>query len=250
MSIGPKIDLYLFAISHYCEKSRWALDWHGLAYRPRFMAPGQHVQEARKRGLSSNSLPWMVADGEVVQGSAAIEDWADAHGDAAKSLTPPELAGECAAIEQRLDAVLGVHVRRYFYAEAMVDHPQSVRPVFTRELSLPRKLLVSMAWSKIRAIMIKRLDLGPAQRVASRDIVNTELEWLDGLLAGGKTYLVGGRFTRADLAAASLLAPLAAPPEHPVYAQLNLPPITQAETAAWAERPSLRHVREMYRRHR
>jgi glutathione S-transferase len=25
--------LYVFAISHYCEKTRWALDHFGIAYR-------------------------------------------------------------------------------------------------------------------------------------------------------------------------------------------------------------------------
>ena len=32
--------LVTFGISHYCEKARWALDWHGIAYEEINWAPG------------------------------------------------------------------------------------------------------------------------------------------------------------------------------------------------------------------
>jgi Glutathione S-transferase, N-terminal domain len=28
----PMLKLVTFALSHFCEKARWALDWHGIAY--------------------------------------------------------------------------------------------------------------------------------------------------------------------------------------------------------------------------
>ena len=30
--VTAKPQLITFAASHFCEKARWALDWHGIAY--------------------------------------------------------------------------------------------------------------------------------------------------------------------------------------------------------------------------
>jgi len=241
--------LHIFTISHYCEKARWALDHHGLDYRLSVLAPGEHAKVARRLGVQGSSLPILETPDGVVHGSSAVLDWADAQG-RGETLTPAACAEECRAIESRLDRVAGVHVRRHFYAEALVDYPQSVRPIFERGLSWSRRLMVKLAWSKVRDIMIQRMDLGPDQRLASRQIMDGELAWLDELLADGRPYLVGGQFTRADLAAAALLSPLAGPPEHPVYDPRLYPPLFEADRAEWRERPSLQHVLRMYRDHR
>ena len=42
------LKLYQFAISHYCEKIRWALDYKGLNYETVNLLPGQHVKTIRK----------------------------------------------------------------------------------------------------------------------------------------------------------------------------------------------------------
>lgn len=241
--------LYVFTISHYCEKARWALDHHGIGFDLGVLAPGRHVQVAGKLGLARSSLPILVADGAPVQGSARVVDWADATGTGEK-LTPEDSGEECRAIEERLDRVAGVHVRRHFYSEALLDQPEQVRPIFEDGLNWGGRLLVRLAWNRVRGVMIGRMDLGPEQRLQSRGIMDGELAWLDGLLADGRTYLIGDRFTRADLAAAALLSPLAGPSEHPAYGALKLPPLFQADMAAWRDRPSLRHARAMYRNHR
>lgn len=241
--------LYLFAISHYCEKAVWAMDHHGIGFEACYLAPGAHIRAARSAGCPASSVPWLKTGGGVVHGSAPLVDWADANG-RGQTLTPREHERTCRDIEQRLDERMGVHARRYFYSEAMVDHPELVRPVFTRDLPWFKGLLVGLAWGKVRRAMIRHMDLGPAQREDSKAIVEAELSWLDGLLADGRDYLVGNTFTRADLAAAALVAPLALPAEHPVYTGLPKPPKFAADLEAWSGRPAIRHVREMYRRHR
>jgi glutathione S-transferase len=61
---------------------------------------------------------------------------------------------------------------------------------------------------------------------------------------------VGDRFSRADVTAASLLAPLALPAEHPTYEVIVLPPGVAADRDAWLSRPIVSWVREIYRKHR
>ena len=53
----PSPVLYVFAISHYCEKARWSLDHHGIAYRLTCLPPGGHRQTANKLGARHSSLP-------------------------------------------------------------------------------------------------------------------------------------------------------------------------------------------------
>ena len=90
------------------------------------------------------------------------------------------------------------------------------------------------------------MDLAPAQREQSKAIVDVELTWLDSLLADGRPYLTGSEFTRADLTAAALLAPVVDPKEHPVHGLVPFPSHVAATMQAWAERPSLRLVRDAY----
>jgi len=138
--MGAKLSrpaLFVFAISHYCEKARWALDSLGVEYELRHLPPGAHVQITKQLGAAGSSLPLLVSEERVVHGSGAIVDWAEsAAADPSRRLSPaPELEEERRALEQRLDDVAGVHVRRYYYSEAIVDHPDSVRPIFTRDLA-------------------------------------------------------------------------------------------------------------------
>jgi glutathione S-transferase len=243
--------LYLFAISHYCEKARWALDYLGIQHELCFVAPGEHARIAKKLGAPRSSVPYLSLNDQVIQGSADIIDWADnATSMKDRRLTPDTGRNESDQIEKRIDDVVGVHVRRFYYSEALVEFPQTVRPIFTRNLPFHKKLLISLGWGKIRQFMIARMDLGAQQGQESAKIVAGELDWVDGLLADGRQYLVGGRFSRADMAVASLLAPLALPPQHPAYSGLKHPPRLASTVSGWEHRPTLKWVREIYAKHR
>jgi glutathione S-transferase len=242
-------DLYVFAISHYCEKARWALEHLGVAYTLRHLAPGRHIQVAQELGAPGTSTPFLVADGAVVQGSSAIIDWGETQSE--KRLSPETgLAEECRAIEQRLDDVAGVHVRRFYYSEALVEHPETVQPMLAQGLAPDERAIFDESFEIVRKLMMGRMDLGREQGEESKGIVEGELDWLDDLLADGRRYLVGDRFSRADLTAASLLAPLARPPEHPTYGMIRIPPRAQADLDTWSQRPVIEWMRAMYRDHR
>ena len=246
--MSGKPTLYVFLISHYCEKARWALDAAGLDYKLRPIAPGFHRKQAKKLGLKAGALPYLETQNGVVQGSADIIDWVDGHSQ--NQFTPLEVADEARAIEKRLDDKIGIHTRRYYYSEAMVEYPHTVRPIFVKSLPFVEKFVVKQKWDMIRSLMIKGMDLGPQQGLESKAIIETELDWLDGLLADGRTYLAGGQFSRADIAAASLLAPLAIPAEHPEYTNLAVPPGVQTDIELWTKRPCMKYVHNMYAKHR
>ena len=149
-------------------------------------------------------------------------------------------------MEQRLDDVLGVHVRRFYYSEALVDYPQSVRPIFTKDLALIQRWLVTAAWGTIRKLMIKGMDLGPEQGLQSRQLVTTELDWLDGLLADGRSFFSGNSLSRADITAASLLAPLVQPEQQPAYSDIQISPKVAVACKEWEQRRCLQWTRKIY----
>ena len=43
-------EFFVFGISHYCEKARWALDWHNIEYTETAWPPGPHIYLAKKAG--------------------------------------------------------------------------------------------------------------------------------------------------------------------------------------------------------
>ena len=60
--------LYQFPVSHYCEKTRWQLDYKGLDYRPRNLLPGPH--RLRTQWLARiNTLP-ILRDGDRTVGDS------------------------------------------------------------------------------------------------------------------------------------------------------------------------------------
>ena len=135
--------LYVFNISHYCEKARWALDYFGIAHEVRPVMVGTHRRLAKKLGAKRGSVPFLQTDAGVIAGSSAIIDWCEEQNAGAR----PSLAGETPntvrAIEKRLDDVAGVHIRRYYYSDALINEPASVRPIFSNGLPLLQRAAVT-----------------------------------------------------------------------------------------------------------
>lgn len=253
MSENSKLPLlYVFSISHYCEKARWALDWSEIAYQTQCMMPVAHMEVMQKLGAAGTSVPLLQTQDTLVHGSDAILDWIDKQPSSARgNLAPPsELNAQCQALEKRLDELVGVHARRYFYSEALVEHPDTVLSIFCHQLPAEDVQALTQNWPVVCELMIGAMNLGYEQGQESRQILEVELDWLDGLLADKRQFLVGNRFSRADITAASLLAPLALPPEHPTYSMLQIPPRAQADFERWAQRPIAHWVRETYRKFR
>ncbi len=244
--------LYIFNISHYCEKARWALEHFGIDHEARPVMVGKHRKIAKALGAKRGSVPYLQIGDTVVTDSAAIIDWCETQStDHAKSLAGADAdAEQVRAIEKRLDTVAGVHVRRFFYSDALSHAPNAVRPLFTQGLPLLERIMVRLIWSRVVGMMQKGMDLGIQQGQESRAIVEAELDWLDSLLADGRPYLTGSQFTRADLTAASLLAPLVSPKEHPLDDAIAFPPLVASAMQAWAERPSMHFIRRVYAAHR
>ena len=240
--------LIVFAISHYCEMARWALDWHQVPYEEVFWPPGLHLILAKRLGAESASVPILqLDDGTLVQGTAKIIDWADGQApEGGRRLTNPEAL----EIEARADKVLGVNVRRLVYAECLKDHPQVVKPALFHNLSPGHNAIGKLLWPLTRIAMTKAYGLSPEAAGRAREKLEAEFDAFDQIVSDGRTYLAGKTFSRADLAVASLLSPIARPDAMPLYQEMDLPEVLKQDFERWSGRPILRWAARMYREHR
>ena len=242
--------LYTFQISHFAEKARWALDWKGVKYQERRLLPGPHLAVTRRLGKVT-SVPILVCDGQVVQGSSAIINFAD------ERWPDRPLTSQTAAerdrereLERWLDDELGAPVRRMFYFHALGE-PNLVRPLLTQRGPWWGPLFYRVGYRAVASRIRALYEINADTAEQDRKRVEAVFARVDQLLEG-RSYLVGDRFGRADLTLAALAAPLWHPPEH----SMRWPPDEayparlrelRAELGRWRARD---HVLRMYREHR
>ncbi len=240
--------LYEFAISHYCEKARWALDHHALPFKRVQLIPGPHILTT-KRLAPKTGVPILTHDGKTIQESAAIISYLD-EVDPEKSLTPTDsnLRKEAIELEKYCDFEIGPHLRRYFY-NTLLDRPKEVVPLLLQSGPWYGPCLYKIIFPKIRSFMRQSMRINPESAERSKKRLTDAMDNLSQKLIG-KKFLIGNKFSRADVAAASLLAPLCRPINHPFKWIGQLPEPLESFHEAHKNDPIFKWVLEIYATHR
>lgn len=207
--------LYQFPISHYCEKTRWNLDAKGLRYEVRDLVPGVHILVA-KRLTGRRTVPVLVDRGKAVADSCAIA----AHLEQAypdRPLLPAGEADRARALE--LEAYFGKSTgraaRQWLYGQ-LVQCPGSAVAVMLEAYPAPVRLLGRALSTRIDGGLRKMYRLDPESVIAARATLVAAFERIElETRSDPERYLVGEALSIADIAAASLLGPLVAPPGSP-----------------------------------
>ncbi|MCB1214544.1 MAG: glutathione S-transferase family protein [Deltaproteobacteria bacterium] len=244
------LTLYQFAISHYCEKAKWALDYKGLTYQNVYWIPGPHLILAKKIAPKS-SVPILQDGKKIIQDSTEIINYLDQHYPKI-SLSPqdPQLKQQALEWENYCNQEIGPHLRRFFYYH-LLPHRQLVTSLLLQKSPAYGPLLYFFTFPIIRYLMKKSMNIHQESALRSKERLNKALKKLEQSL-GDKKYLVGEHFSRADLTVASLLAPLFRPPQHPLLwpAQETLPPALQEYTQDLESSRLAEWVRGLYAFHR
>ena len=227
--------LLVLAPSHFCERARWALDHAGINYREVRCAPGPHVVFA-KRLAPDTSLPIFLTGTQVIQGSDRILAWTGISGN------DPDLEG-------RFERWVGPLVRRYFYSALLHDPSSNIREILLDGVPGPQALMGRLLWPLTRQRMVRAMEARSDARPGLERQVEAALDWFDAQVVG-RQYLVGDHFGRADITAASLLAPLVRPAACPLYRQTRLPFAAEDALRGWRKRRSLVWVERIYAEHR
>ena len=265
--------LITIGFSHYCEKARWALDRAGIPYHEERHPPALHYRALKGLG-AGNQVPVLVFPSERLRSrasrsesqlsqpkdeaihwihslfrlrkhaggalgdSTAILRWVDARTPADRALYPADIADEVAALEDGFDEVLGPHIRRVVYFYGLQVKPVMVWTA-TQGVGRLDKLLMPLLMPFADRFFGSKLGLSPEQIERSKAKVEATLVDVDNRIKDGRRFLVGDRFTAADLTFASLVAPALLPTNYgaPLPTRDQLP----AGYGAWMDDLAARH---------
>lgn len=240
------ITLYQFPLSHFCEKVRWALDYKGLDHNVKNLLPGLHVKTIKSVATGS-SVPVLEHDGRFVQGSAQIITYLD---DCfpQKKLTPVNSQDAQATLEweRYFDNSVGIHVRRYLY-HTLLKHPKLTAGFLSTGGPFWAEPFLRLVFPKLSKRMRNYMDINETTAEQSKQQIHRALKRLDESI-GDRNYLVGDRFSRADLCASALLAPLFMPPQYGLIWPHKLPEPLQSEIDVLA--PQLQWAKDVYAKYR
>jgi glutathione S-transferase len=203
--------LITIPISHFCEKARWALDRAGLPYVEHRHLQLIHVFAARLAG-GGRTVPVLVTDsGTVLADSTDILRWADAHLPSDRRLYPDgELGAQAAALESGLDEQFGPDGRLWLYQETL-EAAGDLAPWVLAGVPEWEQRAFRLAGPVIGAVIRRYLGVDARAAEAALDRVDREFDHVAERLSDGRRFLLGDRFTAADLTFAALAAPVLVP---------------------------------------
>ncbi|MEK9711233.1 MAG: glutathione S-transferase [Thalassolituus sp.] len=240
--------LYTINMSHYSEKIRWLLDYEGINYQEEALTPAVHTLPMLFKGKRKQTTVPLVQQGETcVQDSPRIVSWLAMEFGPLKAM-PATQQDEIIEVQQRFDAI-GKAVARYLYLPGFA-HDDLIKTIWTQFAKPWEAAMVRVFYPVIKPIFKIKLKINPKDVAKAEAKIDAEIQWLESQLKAGKKYLVGDRLTVADITAASLLAPLACPLEHPIYGSAEFREKMAGPAKKWADSPALQWVRDIYTQHR
>jgi glutathione S-transferase len=245
------MQLVTIPFSHFCEKGRWALDRAGFEYRELQFAPVLHRLAVMP--LGSVTSPVLVDAPRVIGGTNEIIEFADASLPESERLLPsdPARRAEVDALVERFDEHVAPDARLWLYSWATED-PKRLSDFTIDSMPRAQKPLVRKGAPVIAKALIDYFKIGPETHARSAERVSDELDFVSGLLADGREYLVGDSFTAADLAFAAFVGPILDIPSYggKKYSSPPTPAGLAEQAATWSATPACKWVAGLYERHR
>jgi glutathione S-transferase len=204
--------LITIRISHFNEKARWALDRCGHAYDEEAYMPMlhnlatvptwmRHRTGAADKLSTRFSTPVLIAGDRVIADSSAIVAFAS------EQARDPSLDlyfhPEARELEAHYSGRFGADTRRlaYWY---LLPHRHLIID-FARQNVGRRQAQVFAACLPLLTPMLRKvLAIDKTHAMRSRDNVLAEFERVSRRIADGRPYLLGDRFSAADLSFAAL----------------------------------------------
>jgi glutathione S-transferase len=208
--MSTNLRLITIPISHYSEKVRWALEYLQIPFQELPHMPPFHRGATKKHG--GTSVPILVTDTMAIADSTDILRYLNTLKPGELYPTEPDLQALSTELETLFNQTLGVHTRRWGYS--YIHNPQMVYPKWTQGVPIWEKLLFPIVFPKVKPIVLKSIDVTETSAIESYREIERVFDRVSQILADGRKYLLGDRFSAIDLTFAALAAPIIQPPEH------------------------------------
>ena len=193
--------LLQFSTSHYCRKARLALGYKDSSYQVENLTPGLHLLKLKPlTGLTTVPVlkPQLDNQPTVIADSSRIIQFLESYcPNPPLYFDDPQLQTQALMLEDWLDESIGT-ATRFVYYQFRAGSGKQIDP------SLLSQVVIQVVRRQYG------IDQASAELASQRLKVAFEVlqVWRD------RPYLVGDRFSVADLAAAALLSPLALIPDY------------------------------------
>lgn len=238
------------------DLSRWLLQLWGVPYRERPHAPVFHILALRRMGQATPKFPLFVDGARQIAGIEDLVAAFDADAPSGTRLLPdaatePGLLAEVDKIQAEARWHMGDGVVHWAYFH-FLQHRSLVWPSFTTGIPAWEMAALRVLYPQVRKKMVSALGLSAADASASLDRIRAYWDTIDARLADGRSYLVGGRLTLADLAFATSGAPMVLARGYGGHLPLpeHCPENMQAVFAECRSRPSGHFIQRLYDAHR
>lgn len=242
--------LYHLEISHYNEKARWALDYKNVPHERRATTPMLHTLKALSM-TGKPTLPILKLNGKAIGDSTRIIEALER--EYPEPPLYPKDGGDrrrALELEDYFDEELGPNIRRWLFHESLeglepgefVEGAMGSAPGAVKSMMKVSSPVASRVLRLRYGINSEKAQAGRAKVEAAFDRLEQEIQ--------PSGYLVGDRFTVADLTAAALFFPLVRPPEAPYRIEGRLPEAVVRFRDSVSTRRGYTWVEEIYRKHR
>ena len=237
-----------FNISHYNEKVRWALDHKRWPHRREALVPGLHIPRARWFS-GQNKLPVIRIDGRVIAGSGHIlEEIERLRPD--PPLFPRDAAGRerALSIQKHFDDDVAPELRRLFW-QCYVPHPMMAARMACDGAGAGTRLLWRTLFPVLLPVFSGNLGLDRDTLARAHRRLPEHFDRLEAEIQPSG-YLVGDRFSVADLSAAAVMTAIVRPPQFPDPLPEPWPEELVALRRSVEHRRGFRWVLDVYAQHR
>lgn len=248
--------LITIRVSHYNEKARWALDFVDEdesspyyytedAHPPGFSA-FETIRASKDKGsvtpmiiASEDEQVWMKSD-EIVR-------------EFCPQLYPKKEEEVVKAMEDDLNNRLGAAVRTFAYSKLLNDQyfPELVKMATGPECAAIENFIFPYMKNMVGSALRKSLQITDESVALSKATIEEIFASASETLEK-RDYLVGNKFTAADLTFAALSSPMIRPPELKAFQgpDENLPQDAMAFFGELRKTRAGQHTLKMYREHR
>jgi glutathione S-transferase len=201
-------------MSHYVEKVRFALARYGLEYTETAHLQGFHYPVSFYYGKTP-LVPVLITPDGTICDSTTILKYLDTKIEPPHQLYPEAMVKEIDELEEIYDSILGIESRRWMYLK-MLSHPKELITIAAQGAPKWEEIAGRTFFVFFRAFGKARLRVTEENVKAGLDKMRNVFGQVNERLQDNRPYLLGDRFTAADLSFACMAAPLILPKQYGV----------------------------------